>query len=79
VTAVTRNNGSDPGFVCVNTSVPVNVAVASAETQFVGSPSVIANVFVPIESGCPAGSDAFVQLRRDTGTTDDTAFYVIFN
>ena len=79
VTAVTRNNAGDEGGACIDTSVPVNVAAATAENQGALNPSVIASASVPSGSGCPAGTDAFIELKAAPSTRFDTGFYVTFN
>jgi len=70
-----------PGIVCVDVSVPVNVAVASTDRVPV-DPSVIASVQVPTVNGadrCPAGSDAAILLKNSNDVPTESGFYVIFN
>jgi hypothetical protein len=69
------------GIVCVDVSVPVNVAVATADRLPVDS-SVTAGVQVPTINGadrCPPGSDAAVTLKDRSDAPTESGFYVIFN
>jgi hypothetical protein len=69
-----------PGIVCIDVSVPVKVAVATADRVPV-DPSVIANVQMPTTNGadrCPPGSDAAVLLKDANDATTEASFYVIF-
>ena len=70
-----------PGIVCIDTSVGVNVAVASPERLPV-DPTVIANVQLPTVNGadrCPGGTDAAVLLKDLGDAPVESSFFVIFN
>ena len=69
-----------PGVVCVDVSVPVNVAVASADRLPV-EPPVIASVQLPTVNGadrCPPGTDAAIVLKDNNNNATESGFYVIF-
>lgn len=69
------------GLVCVDTSVPVKVAVVTPEKLPV-EPPVIASVQLPTTNAadrCPGGTDALIMLQAPNGDPVESSFFVVFD
>jgi hypothetical protein len=65
ITAVTRTVSNDDGFVCVNTSVPIDVAVTSADNNGALESAIVAQPgYNPGTGSCADNSEVVIALKR---------------
>ena len=65
ITAVTRTVQNDDGFFCVNTSVPIDVAVPAADNNGALESAIVAQPgYAPGDATCADGSEVVIVLKR---------------